>query len=145
MKQVLDNAPQVVAGRQNLDMEFRSRSEAIEIDEFRAKTLEDRLAQGDLTPESSLQTEREYRELQRSINRRKEDLRDELSFRRTEEVQRLEEEINLAVQEIAERNGFDLILSSPVVYANPELDITDLILDQLEAEFNADQLEQLNR
>lgn len=145
MKRVLDNAPQVVSGRETLDQEFRSRSEAIEIDEFRAKTLEDRLAGGDLTPDASLQTEREFRELQRSINRRKEDLRDELSFRRTEEVQRLEEEINLAVQEIAERNGFDLILSSPVVYANPDLDITNLILDQLEAEFTADQLEQSNR
>jgi len=145
MKRVLDNAPQVVSGRQTLDLEFRSRSEAIEIDEFRAKTLEDRLAQGDLTQDAAMQTEREYRELQRSINRRKEDLRDELSFRRTEEVQRLEEEINLAVQEIAERNGYDLIISSPVVYANPDLDITDLILDQLEVEFNADQLEQLSQ
>ena len=79
--------------------------------------------------------------MRRSVDRRKEDLRDELSFRRTEEVQRLEQEINLAVQEIVERNGFDLIVSSPVVYASPHLDITDLILDQLEAEFAADQLE----
>jgi outer membrane protein len=56
-------------------------------------------------------------------------------------VQSLEEQINVAVQEIAERNGFDLILSSPVVYASPALDITDLILEQLEVEFAADQLE----
>jgi len=145
MKQVLDNAPQVVAGRELLDLEFRSRSEAIEIDEFRAKTLEDRLGQGDLTPENALAVEQDLRELRRNINRRKEDLRDELSFRRTEEVQKLEAEINLAVQEIAQRNGFDLILSSPVVYADPALDITDLILEQLEAEFNADQLESFNR
>jgi len=145
MKRVLDNAPQVVAGRELLDQEFRSRSDAIEMDEFRAKTLEDRLGQGDMSADSSLQAERELRELQRNINRRKEDLRDELSFRRTEEVQKLEEEINLAVQEIAQRNGFDLILSSPVVYANPDLDITDLILEQLEVEFTADQLEFSNR
>ena len=141
MKRVLDNAPQVLAGRETLDLEFRSRSEAIEIDEFQAKTLEDRLAQGDMPADNALQAERELRELRRSINRRKEDLRDELSFRRTEEVQKLEGEINLAVQEIAQRNGFDLILSSPVVYANPDLDITDLILEQLEVEFAADQLE----
>ena len=141
MKRILDNAPQVLAGRETLDQEFRSRSEAIEIDEFQAKTLEDRLAQGDMSADSSLQAERDLRELRRSINRRKEDLRDELSFRRTEEVQKLEEEINLAVQEIAQQKGFDLILSSPVVYANPDLDITDLILEQLEVEFAADQLE----
>ena len=115
------------------------------MDEFRAKALEDRLVQGDLSLESSQQSERELRDLRRSINRRKEDLRDELSFRRTEEVQKLEEEINVAVQEIAQKNGYDLILSSPVIYANPALDITDLILEQLEIEYSADQLELSNR
>lgn len=141
MKSVLDNAPQVMAGRAALDQEFRARNDAIEMDEMRVEALEKRLQQGDLSQDNSLQLERELRDMRRSIRRRKEDLRDELSFRRTEEVQRLEEEINVAVQEIARRNGFDLIISSPVVYANPSLDITDLILEQLEVEFAADQLE----
>ena len=141
MKQVLDNAPQVVAGRAKLDKEFRNRNDAIEMDEFRAGTLESRLVQADLSSDNKLALERELRELHRNISRRKEDLRDELSFRRTEEVQRLEEEINVAVQEIALRNGFDLIISSPVVYASPDMNITDLILEQLEVEFAADQRE----
>jgi outer membrane protein len=141
MKEVLDNAPQVIAGRAKLDQEFRSRNDSIELDEMRVVALESRLAQADLDSANSLQLEREVREMRRNISRRKEDLRDELSFRRTEEVQRLEEEINVAVQEIAQRNGFDLIISSPVVYASPELDITDLILEQLEVEFAADQAE----
>ena len=79
--------------------------------------------------------------MRRSINRQREDLRDELSFRRTEEVQRLEDQINQAVQEIAQRYGYELVISSPVVYASPNLDITDLILEQLQAEFDADELE----
>jgi outer membrane protein len=141
MKQVLDRAPQVLAGRARLDQEFRARNDAIESDETRAANLEARLQQGDVAADSRSQLERDLRDLRRSITRRKEDLRDELSFRRTEEVQRLEGQINLAVQEIAERNGFDLILSSPVVYANPALDITDMILEQLEIEYAADQLE----
>lgn len=141
MKQVLDNAPQVLAGRERLDQEFRARNDAIEMDELRANALETRLAQGDVSADGRLQLERDLRELQRNITRRKEDLRDELSFRRTEEIQRLEDQINVAVQEIAERNGYDLIVSSPVVYASPDLDITDLILEQLQAEFEADQLE----
>jgi outer membrane protein len=111
------------------------------MDEMRATALEARIQQGDLSSDSRLQTERELRDLRRNITRRKEDLRDELSFRRTEEVQSLEEQINVAVQEIAERNGYDLIISSPVVYASPALDITDLILEQLEVEYAADQLE----
>jgi outer membrane protein len=141
MKQVLDNAPQVIAGRAQLDREFRSRNDAIEMDELRTEALQSRLQQADMNAENTAQLEREIRELRRNVTRRKEDLRDELSFRRTEEVQRLEEEINVAVKEIAQRNGFDLILSSPVVFASPELDITDLILEQLEVEFAADQME----
>lgn len=141
MKAVLDNAPQVVAGRAKLDQEFRARNDAIAMDEMRGDALEQRLQQSDMTPENRLQMERELRDIRRNVSRRMEDLRDELSFRRTEEVQRLEEQINVAVQEIAQRNGFDLIISSPVIYANPDLDITDLILEQLEVEFAADQAE----
>jgi outer membrane protein len=141
MKAVLDSAPQVMAGRSKLDREFRERNDAIEMDELRADALEMRMQQADLAEDRQLQMERDLRELRRNVTRRKEDLRDELSFRRTEEVQRLEEEINVAVQEIAQRNGFDLIISSPVIYASPDLDITNLILEQLEVEFAADQLE----
>jgi outer membrane protein len=141
MKQVLDNAPQVVAGRAKLDQEFRDRNDSIQLEEMRASTLEQRLAQGDIDEANRVELERNLREMRRGITRRKEDLRDELSFRRTEEVQRLEAQINVAVQEIARRNGYDLIVSSPVIYASPDLDITDLILEQLEVEYAADQLE----
>lgn len=141
MKEVLDNAPQVVAGREKLDQEFRPRNDAIEADEARVEVLEQRLAQGDLLESDRASLEREIREMRRSIQRQREDLRDELSFRRTEEVQALEDQINIAVREIAQRYGYDLVLSSPVVYASPDLDITDLILQQLQIEYDADELE----
>lgn len=138
MKQVLDNAPQVLAGREKLDLEFRPRNETIEFQERQAQAMDDRLQRGDLTEDARIRLDRELREMQRSVARQREDLRDELSFRRTEEVQKLEEQINQAVQEIARNNGYDLILSSPVVYADPSLDITQLILDQLRLEYEAD-------
>lgn len=141
MKEVLDNAPQVIAGRKKLDEEFRPRNDAIEAEEARVQGLEQRLQRGDLSEEARATLEREVREIRRGIARQREDLRDELSFRRTEEVQQLEDQINLAVQEIAASHGYDLILSSPVVYADPSLDITQLILQQLQIEFEADQRE----
>jgi len=142
MKQVLDNAPQVVAGREKLDLEFRPRNETIEFQERQVQDMDDRLQIGNLTEDARIRLERELREMRRNVNRQKEDLRDELSFRRTEEVQKLEDQINEAVQEIARDNGYDLILSSPVVYADPSLDITQLILDQLRLEYEADKREQ---
>jgi len=138
MKRVLDNAPQVVAGREQLDLEFRPRNEAIEFQERQAQTMDERLQSGDISDDARIRLERDLRETRRAVNRQKEDLRDELSFRRTEEVQKLEGQINQAVQEIARNNGYDLILSSPVVYADPSLDITDQILQQLRIEYEAD-------
>jgi len=141
MKHVLDNAPQVLAGREKLDLEFRPRSETIEFQERQVQAMDDRLQMGDLTGDARIRLERELREMRRNVNRQKEDLRDELSFRRTEEVQKLEDQINQAVEEIAHNNGYDLILSSPVVYADPSLHITQLILDQLQLEYEADKRE----
>jgi outer membrane protein len=141
MKQVLDNAPQVLAGREKLDLEFRPRNETIEFQERQVQAMDDRLQMGDLTEDARIRLDRELREMRRNVNRQKEDLRDELSFRRTEEVQKLEDQINLAVEEIARNNGYDLILSSPVVYADPSLHITQLILDQLRLEYEADKRE----
>jgi outer membrane protein len=138
MKQVLDNAPQVIAGREKLDLEFRPRNETIEFQERQVQAMDDRLQMGNQTEDARIRLDRELREMRRNVNRQKEDLRDELSFRRTEEVQKLEDQINEAVQEIARNNGYDLILSSPVVYADPSLDITHLILDQLRLEYEAD-------
>ena len=142
MKQVLDNAPQVLAGREKLDLEFRPRNETIEFQERQVQAMEDRLEMGDLTDDARTRMERELREMRRNVNRQKEDLRDELSFRRTEEVQKLEDQINQAVQQIARDNGYDLILSSPVIYADQSLDITQMVLDQLRIEFEADKREQ---
>lgn len=141
MKQVLDNAPQVIAGREKLDLEFRPQNEAIEADEAQVEALEQQLTNGDISTDERAILERDIREMRRGINRQREDLRDELSFRRTEEVQRLEDQINQAVQEIAQRYGYELVLSSPVVYASERLDITNLILEQLQAEYDADALE----
>ena len=141
MKQVLDNAPQVLAGREKLDLEFRPRNETIEFQERQVQSMDDRLQMGDLTEDARVRLDRELREMQRNVNRQKEDLRDELSFRRTEEVQKLEDQINQAVQQIARDNGYDLILSSPVIYVDPSLDITQQILDQLRLEYEADKRE----
>ncbi len=145
MKVVLDRAPQVLAGRDQLDLEFRPRNDAIEFQEKQMKIMQERLQKGDIAEAARTRLERELRETRRNINRQKEDLRDELSFRRTEEVQKLEEQINQAVERIAHDNGYDLILSSPVIYADPSLDITQLILDQLQQEYEADQRESSQR
>jgi len=149
MKAVLDQAPQVIAGRQRLDQEFRARNDAVAQDEQRLQTLKAQLEANQLLPPAQAlsaperrRTEQEIRLLERSIQRRRDELRQELQLRRNEEISRVEVEINQAIATIARQQNYDLVLASPVVFASDRIDVTDLILQHLQQEHAADQAEQ---
>jgi outer membrane protein len=137
MKRLFETAPQVVEARESLDGEFRPRNESLLADEDRLLELEQTLAESpELDPQGRLELERDIRNLRRSIDRRREDLRDELRFRTSTATKALEETIEVAVRQVAEERGFDLILTSPVAYASESIDITDFILEWLEQDFS---------
>ncbi|MFW5815714.1 MAG: OmpH family outer membrane protein [Wenzhouxiangella sp.] len=137
MKRLFETAPQVVAARESLDDEFRPRNESLLADENRLQALEQTLTEGEqLDPEQRLELERDIRNLRRSIDRRREDLREELRFRTSTATKALEETIEVAVRQVAETRGYDLILTSPVAYAADSIDITDFILEWLAEDFD---------
>ncbi|MFP4208544.1 MAG: OmpH family outer membrane protein [Wenzhouxiangella sp.] len=136
MQRLFEAAPQVIAAREALDGEFRPRNESLLADENRLQALEQDLAESEtLDPERRLALERDVRNLRRSIDRRREDLREELRFRTSAATKALEETIEVAVRQVAEARGYDLILTSPVAYAADSIDITDYILDWLAEDF----------
>ena len=136
MKRLFDTAPQVVAARQALDLEFRPRNQHLLEDEARLEQMQRALAGNDgLGAEQRVELEQNIRNLRRSIDRRREDLREELRFRTSTATKALEETIEVAVRQVAEAHGYDLILTSPVAYAAPGIDITDRILDWLTEDF----------
>jgi outer membrane protein len=129
MKRLLDNAPQVVAGRSRLEREFAARDAALQAEEQRAGELHARIAAGAGTDADALR--READALDRSIKRKRDGLRNDLKTRSDQELDRSWREINEAVVEFAREQGYDLIVPSPVVYASPKADVTDRILDRL--------------
>jgi outer membrane protein len=136
MTRLFDNAPQVTAARENLDQDFRPRNEALLADEARLERLHQEMAEAEgLDGEARFEMERNIRNLRRSIDRRREDLGEELRFRTNAEKKSLEETIEVAIRQVADRGGYDLILTSPVAYAAPSIDITDQVLEWLRADF----------
>ena len=133
MKRLLDNAPQVVAGRRKLEREFAARDAALKADEQRASELRTRQrgAGASMAPADAGAQQREIDALDRSIKRNRDTLRTELKARSDQELDRSWREINDAVVEFAREQGFDLIVPSPVIYASPKVDITEQILDRL--------------
>lgn len=133
MKRLLDNAPQVVAGRQQLEREFAPRDTALKTDEARLATQRERFERekNSLAREESEALRREIDALDRSIRRNRDNLRIELKTRSDQELDRSWREINNAVIEFAREQNIDLIVPSPVVYASQRIDITDKVLERL--------------
>ncbi|GJM08595.1 MAG: hypothetical protein DHS20C11_08710 [Lysobacteraceae bacterium] len=141
MKRLLEQAPQVIGGRERLDLEFRPRNEALDEEKARLESLEDRLQRDAalMTAAQAAELEREVRELRRYVRRAQEDLRDEFAFRLNQELEHVNEVVNEAVRSLARRRGFDLVLSSPVMYASENVDITDDALSELTSDFETAQ------
>ncbi|MEO7198903.1 MAG: OmpH family outer membrane protein [Dokdonella sp.] len=139
MKRLLDNAPQVIAGRQKLEREFAPRDSALLADEKRLITERARYERDSLmmnkTEGDALK--REIDALDRSIKRNRDSLRSELKTRSDQELERSWREINNAVVDFAREQSIDLIVPSPVVYASARVDITDQVLERLKRQHGA--------
>lgn len=135
MKRLFDEAPQVQLVREALDREFRPRNEALLADEERLQDIRTQLdEQSALSPPERQSLMLESRNLERSIDRRRRDLAEEVRFRTNAETSALEQTIELAVSEVAKAGTYDLILTSPVAYASERLDITEDVLAWLAAD-----------
>ncbi|HET6603898.1 MAG TPA: OmpH family outer membrane protein [Xanthomonadaceae bacterium] len=133
MQRLIDSAPQVAAARGRLTGEFASRDAELELQAQRLAAMQARIQrEGDTLAAAELAQLREEAEaLDRSIAHTRERLAAELSRRLDEELDRAWPLIEAAVAEYAREAGYDLILSSPVVYASGRVDVTDRVLDRM--------------
>jgi len=137
MKRLLDNAPQVVAGREKLSKEFQPRDASLKADEKRLDELRERQQkEGATMATTDADTlKREIDALDRSIKRNRESMRNDLKSRSDQELDKSWREINDAVVAYAREQGYDIIVPSPVVYASARVDITDQVLDRLRKQY----------
>ena len=133
MPRILAEAPQMQAARARIEQRFRSRNTELARRESALKALEQRLtlevmsltkAQSDVLSKLIL-TER------RDVRRLRESLSSEFKARSDEELSQVAQDLNQAVREIAEAEGFDIVLSANVVYYSPRVDVTEQVLKRL--------------
>jgi len=77
--------------------------------------------------------ERELANLSREIQRAQREYREDLNQRRNEELGTIHERARKLIQEIAEKEKYDLILEpGSVVFASSRVDLTDRVMKALE-------------
>lgn len=75
--------------------------------------------------------ERDLANMSREIQRAQREFREDLNQRKNEEFSAIHQKARKLIQEIADKEKYDLIVEN-VVYASPRVDITDRVMKALE-------------
>jgi len=131
--QILKEAPQTDISNKKLEKEFKAKTDKLKKS---ITTLQEK--EGDYKKNSITMTdaerEKKAKELQNlriDTQRDERELREDIDLRRREEINSLQGKVNIAIEELAKKDKYDLILYSGVAYASENVDITDAVIKAL--------------
>lgn len=130
---VLEQSPQYQAAGKALDKEFEARSKTLIAEQKKIKGLEDKLSKDRaIMSESEIgKLERDILNKRRDLKRDQDEFREDINFRRNEELAKIQKIVFEAVQKVSKENGYDIVLSEGVVFASAKVDMTQLVIDAL--------------
>ncbi|MEX1267036.1 MAG: OmpH family outer membrane protein [Woeseia sp.] len=136
---LMDRAPQTKAAMDALEEEFAPRQREIlakqkEYQDLSEKVQRDVAVMGEVERRNA---ERDLRDLQREVQRLQTEFREDLNLRRNEELGNLQRALLKEVQDYAQTAGFDLIVGDGVLYASNAINVTELVLRAVEANYQA--------
>ena len=126
-----ESAPAVRALKK-LEKEFQNRDAEVQKLAKQAKDLQAQVEKEGVTMSESdrRNKEQDLARMNRDLQRVQREFREDLNLRKNEELALVLERANKVIQEIAEKEKFDLILQE-AVYRSPRIDITDKVLKAL--------------
>lgn len=131
MKTIMQS-PQMIEIGKKLQNEFKPRNSELEKAEKQLSDKEAALEKESATLNATtLQNKR--RDLQRQrldIERRRTKQHEDFELRKREEINSFQNNINQTINQIGEKEGYDLILFNVGAYIGPKVDITDKVLKQ---------------
>lgn len=132
--QILKEAPQASASNKKLESEFKVRTEKLKKEISDLNKQEKDFKKNSLTM-SDTEKEKIQKKLQNyriDIQRSERELREDIDLRRREEISMLQDQVTKVIEIVANREKFDLIFYTGVAYASDNINITPLILKELE-------------
>lgn len=133
VEKVLKDSPQTASSNKKLEKEFKSRTDDLQKKGKAIQAQEKDYKKNSLTMSDS-DKQKAQKKIQNSkieIQRIERELREDIDIRRREEIGKLQQQINKSIEELAEKEKYDLILYQGVAYASKGIDITDDLIKAL--------------
>ena len=130
---LLEQSPQAKEASSALEREFSPQQKELidlnnQLEQKQAELRRNALAMSEAQQAAS---ERDISMLAREIQRKRNDIQELLNIRRNEELAKVQNLVNSAIQEIGSSQGYDLILYEGIAYTNQRIDLTQAVLDHL--------------
>ncbi len=131
-ERVLKESAPAQAAQKKLETEFSKREKELQDVASRLRGLSEKLERDRpvLAEKDRVSQQREITDMERDLQRRQREFREDLNQRRNEELAGVVEQANQTIRKIAESEKFDIIFQE-AVYASPRIDITDKVLRAL--------------
>lgn len=136
---LMERAPQAKVALDALQEEFAPRQRAViakqtEFEELTEKVKRDIDVMGETERRNA---EKDLRDLQREVTRLQNEFKEDLNLRRNEELGKLQRALLKEVQDYAQTTNYDLVVGDGILYASSAVNITELVLRAMEANYNA--------
>ncbi|MDO5057257.1 MAG: OmpH family outer membrane protein [Lautropia sp.] len=133
-ERIMRDSTPAKAAQSKIEKDFSRRDKEIQDLAARLRSASERFEKDGAVMSDSdrARRQRELSDMDRDLQRRQREFREDLNQRRNEELSSVLDKANRAIKSIAEREKFDLILQD-AVYVSPRLDITDAVIKQLNA------------
>jgi outer membrane protein len=134
VERVLREAAPSVRALKKLEKEFQPRDQELQKLAKQARDLQAQMEKEGVTMSESDRRNKEadLARVNRDLQRMQREFREDLNLRKNEETAQLLERANRVIQQIAESEKYDLILTEAVAaYRSPRIDITEKVLKAL--------------
>ena len=135
--QLMEEAPQAKAAQSNIETEFAPREKELVSLQKNVRKLEEKLARDGavMSEKESSKLERDILSKRRDLKRSQDEFRDDLNIRKNEVLSKLQRQMYEATVSLAKEKKYDVILGQGVVYSSENVDVTDMVLEKLKAQF----------
>ncbi len=133
-ERILRDAGAAQRAQKKIEAEFAKRDQELARVADQLKRLQDDLEKNSVTMSESQRRnkERDFGELNRDFQRKQREFREDLNQRRNEELAQVVELANRVIRQLAEQEKYDIIFQD-AVYRSPRIDITEKVIQALEA------------
>lgn len=134
---VVEQSPQYEAARDSLEREVADRERNLREQQEQITSLQRKLeSDGALMSESEIQRlQNDIRSRTRKLKYARDEFQEDFALRQNELRTKLGKQVQEVVVELAKEQQIDLIISEGLVYSNPRIDISDLVIERLKREF----------